>query len=97
MTVSSLSVLLLAFFVVTASHAFSLNDLKNHNKQGKGLSLGDSQNQKIFTQKEVTRMTTRREPIRMPNQTPMVPWKVSQGGGINNQKIFHCLHSNLVL
>ncbi len=76
--VASLSALLLACFAVTVSHSFSLNDLKNHNKQGV-ISLGDSQT--ILNQKEVTRMTTRRETIRMPNQTPMVPWKVRDVAG----------------
>ena len=37
------------------------------------MSIADSN---MLTQKEVTRMTTRRDTIMMPSQTPMVPWKV---------------------
>lgn len=47
------------------SHAFSFN--------GKSMSIADS---KMLTQREVTRMNTRRDTIMMPSQTPMVPWKV---------------------
>jgi nitrate reductase cytochrome c-type subunit len=54
------------FALFVASNAFSL--------KGKGMSIADS---KMLTQKEVTRMTTRRDTIMMPSQTPMVPWKVS--------------------
>ena len=53
--------------LVADSYAYSLN--KN------GL-YGLSKNNVPLTQKEVTRMTTRRDTIRMPSQTPMVPWKV---------------------
>jgi hypothetical protein len=31
---------------------------------------------KILSQKEAIRMSTRRETIKMPTQTPMVPWTV---------------------
>ena len=72
-----LSALLLAAFVATSSHAFSLNDLRNYKKEGL-LSVGEV-TPKMLTQNDgITRMiTTRRETIQMPSQTPMVPWKVS--------------------
>ena len=58
---------ILAFASLVAQNdAFSLNQ--------KGVSLADS---KMLTQKEVTSMTTRRDTIKMPTQTPMVPWTVS--------------------
>ncbi len=54
--------------LLATSDAFSLN------KQNKGLYVpADNQ---ILSQKEVTRMTTRRDTIKMPTQTPMVPWTV---------------------
>jgi hypothetical protein len=54
--------------LVATSDAFSLNN------QNKGLYVpADNQ---ILSQKEVTRMTTRRDTIQMPTQTPMVPWTV---------------------
>jgi len=49
--------------LVSKNDAFSLNM--------KGLYVPDN---KILSQKEITRMTTRRETIKMPTQTPMVPW-----------------------
>ena len=43
-----------------------------------GYSLMNSGDyKKLPSQKDVLKMTTVREPIRMPSQTPMVPWKVS--------------------
>ena len=51
--------------LVSTNDAFSLNM--------KGLYVPDN---KILSQKEITRMTTRRETIKMPTQTPMVPWTV---------------------
>jgi hypothetical protein len=80
----SLSALLLAGFCVNSSQAFSLNELRNHKKVG--FSLGSDETL-MLTQKEITRMTTQRETIKMPSATPMVPWKVSKhklclyGGG----------------
>jgi hypothetical protein len=38
------------------------------------LNSGDYK--KLPSQKDVLKMNTVREPIRMPSQTPMVPWKV---------------------
>lgn len=61
-------------WMVTVSHGFSWNDRNwNPPAQQQGLYLGDNRN--ILSQKDITRMTTRRETIRMPNQTPMVPWR----------------------
>lgn len=59
-----------ALLLVTSSQAFSLNDLKSHKKPG--LAVGEMP---MLTQKEVTRMATRRDTIQMPSQTPMVPWR----------------------
>ena len=68
-----LSAVLLTTLSTTNSHAFSVNDLNNYKKEG--LFLGQDTTPAL-SQKEVTRMTTR-ETIKMPSQTPMVPWKVS--------------------
>jgi len=46
--------------------------LNNNPMKVPGMSLKDSH---MLTQKHVTRMSTRRDTIMMPSQTPMVPWK----------------------
>jgi len=58
------ALLIIQYAFLATSNALSLN--------GKGLSIANSQ---MLTQKEVTRMSTRRDTIMMPSTTPMVPWK----------------------
>ena len=68
----TLATLLVTGWMLAVSHGFSWNQLS----QQQGLYIGDTNNRNILSQKDVTKMTTRRETIRMPNQTPMVPWRV---------------------
>ena len=68
----TLATLLVTGWMLAVSHGFSWNQLP---QQQQGLYIGDN-NRNILSQKDVTKMTTRRETIRMPNQTPMVPWRV---------------------
>lgn len=69
--------LLASLFVATGwattSNGFSINDLQQYQKQGLS-SVPTNPNE--LSQKNVI-MTTRRETIQMPSQTPMVPWRVS--------------------
>lgn len=74
-----------ALLLVTSSQAFSLNDLKSHKKPG--LAVGEMP---MLTQKEVTRMATRRDTIQMPSQTPMVPWRVSTLYGWMSKSLVQC-------
>lgn len=72
----TLATLLWTGWMATGSHGFSFNERKLSSlNQPQGLYIGDC-NRNILSQKDVTKMTTRRETIRMPNQTPMVPWRV---------------------
>jgi len=53
--------------LLSSTDALSLN-----NNNIPGMSLSESH---MLTQKHATRMSTRRDTIMMPSQTPMVPWK----------------------
>mmetsp|Transcript_38292 Transcript_38292/g.92643 ORF Transcript_38292/g.92643 Transcript_38292/m.92643 type:complete len:314 (+) Transcript_38292:81-1022(+) len=53
--------------LLSSADALSLN-----NNNIPGMSLSESH---MLTQKHATRMSTRRDTIMMPSQTPMVPWK----------------------
>eukprot|EP00538_Stauroneis_constricta_P001009 CAMPEP_0119552550 /NCGR_PEP_ID=MMETSP1352-20130426/5499_1 /TAXON_ID=265584 /ORGANISM="Stauroneis constricta, Strain CCMP1120" /LENGTH=310 /DNA_ID=CAMNT_0007598795 /DNA_START=34 /DNA_END=966 /DNA_ORIENTATION=- len=59
----SLCFLLSALAVPTAGYSVNSKGIPNYSLQDEPL-----------TQKEVMRMTTKRETIKMPSQTPMVPW-----------------------